>query len=132
MVFNTETFRTIKATYFRIALDFIETYNNDAVINGLTLDIHAEEQSAVYATLTGDRHRLGNVQTEVECKKENIRAVLLPIWIATFSYKGETLRLLVNGQTGLVGGEVPKDWTKIALLVGIVLLIGLIIGGLAQ
>lgn len=45
LVFNTETFRTIKATYFRIALDFIETYNNDAVINGLTLDIHAEEQA---------------------------------------------------------------------------------------
>jgi glucosyl-3-phosphoglycerate synthase len=45
LVFNTETFRTIKATYFRIALDFIETYNNDAVMNGLTLDIHAEEQA---------------------------------------------------------------------------------------
>ncbi len=45
LVFNAETFRSIKATYFRIALDFIETYHNDAVINGLTLDIHAEEQA---------------------------------------------------------------------------------------
>lgn len=45
LVFNTETFRTIKATYFRIALDFIETYNNDAIMNGLKLDIHAEEQA---------------------------------------------------------------------------------------
>ena len=43
--FNTETFRTIKATYFRIALDFIETYHNDAVMNGLTLDIHSEEKA---------------------------------------------------------------------------------------
>lgn len=43
--FNTETFRSIKATYFRIALDFIETYHNDAVMNGLTLDIHAEEKA---------------------------------------------------------------------------------------
>ena len=47
LVFNTETFRSIKATYFRIALDFIETYNNDAAMNGLKLDIHSEE-SAVY------------------------------------------------------------------------------------
>lgn len=46
VVFNQETFRTIKASYFRIALDFVETYRNDALINGLTLDIH-EEESAV-------------------------------------------------------------------------------------
>ncbi len=43
--FNTETFRSIKATYFRIALDFIETYHNDAVMNGLKLDIHQEEKA---------------------------------------------------------------------------------------
>jgi glucosyl-3-phosphoglycerate synthase len=38
-----ETFRTIKATYYRIALDLIETYYNDAVMNGLTVDRHSEE-----------------------------------------------------------------------------------------
>lgn len=43
--FNSETFRTIKATYFRIALDLIETYHSDAVMNGLTLDIHKEEKA---------------------------------------------------------------------------------------
>ncbi len=43
--FNTETFRSLKATYFRIALDFIETYHNDAVMNGLSLDIHQEEKA---------------------------------------------------------------------------------------
>jgi len=45
LTFNTETFRTIKATYFRIALDFVETYHNDAVMNGLQLDIHGEEEA---------------------------------------------------------------------------------------
>lgn len=45
IVFNQETFRTIKATYFRIALDFIETYYNDAVMNGLHVDRHREERS---------------------------------------------------------------------------------------
>ena len=44
-VFTTETFRTIKATYFRVALDFVETYHNDAVMNGLKLDIHNEEKA---------------------------------------------------------------------------------------
>lgn len=43
--FSPETFRTLKATYYRIALDFIETYHNDAVMNGLKLDIHGEEEA---------------------------------------------------------------------------------------
>jgi glucosyl-3-phosphoglycerate synthase len=45
VVFEQETFRTLKATYFRIALDFVETYRNDALMNGLKFDIHAEEQA---------------------------------------------------------------------------------------
>jgi glucosyl-3-phosphoglycerate synthase len=45
VTFNTETFRSLKAAYYRIALDFVETYHNDAVMNGLTLDIHKEEQA---------------------------------------------------------------------------------------
>jgi glucosyl-3-phosphoglycerate synthase len=45
VVFSSETFRSIKATYFRIALDFIETYRNDALINGLSFDTHAEEKA---------------------------------------------------------------------------------------
>lgn len=45
VVFNKETFRTIKATYYRIALDFIEKYYCDACINGLCLDRHLEEKT---------------------------------------------------------------------------------------
>jgi len=45
IVFNQETFRSIKATYYRIALDFIETYYNSAVMNGLYVDRHTEEQA---------------------------------------------------------------------------------------
>ena len=44
-VFSTEKFRTIKATYYRIALDFIESYQNDAIVNGLKFDRHSEEQA---------------------------------------------------------------------------------------
>ncbi|WP_166252204.1 glycosyl transferase [Marinobacter salicampi] len=44
-VFSNEKFRTIKAAYYRVALDFIETYQSDAAINGLTYDRHKEEQA---------------------------------------------------------------------------------------
>lgn len=45
IVFNKGTFRSIKATYYRVALDFIETYYNDAIMNGLYVDRHSEEQA---------------------------------------------------------------------------------------
>ena len=44
-VFSSEIFRTIKATYYRLALDLIDTYQNDAIINGLHYDRHTEEQA---------------------------------------------------------------------------------------
>ena len=43
--FSAEKFRTLKATYYRIALDYVETYRNDAMMNGLELDIHNEEKA---------------------------------------------------------------------------------------
>lgn len=42
---STEFFRTLKASYFRIALDMLEQYRYDAAINGLVLDCHAEEKT---------------------------------------------------------------------------------------
>jgi len=44
-VFNKEVFRSVKASYFRNALDYIERYKNDAIINGLNLDVHTEEKA---------------------------------------------------------------------------------------
>ena len=41
-VFQEETIRTIKAAYYRIALDLVESHGNDAMINGLTYDRHTE------------------------------------------------------------------------------------------
>lgn len=43
VILSSEAFRSIKASYFRIALDLVESYHNDAQINGLKLDTHQEE-----------------------------------------------------------------------------------------
>ncbi len=45
VVISSESFRSIKASYYRIALDFVETYQNDAVMNGLDFDVHSEEEA---------------------------------------------------------------------------------------
>ena len=43
-VLSAETFRTIKASYYRNALDMVERYEAVADINGLEFDSHSEEQ----------------------------------------------------------------------------------------
>ncbi len=41
---SNEFFRTLKATYWRIALEFVELYKADAAMNGLSYDFHKEEE----------------------------------------------------------------------------------------
>ena len=44
-IFSLETFRSIKATYYRVALDMIDIYRSDAKMNGLSFDSHIEEKT---------------------------------------------------------------------------------------
>ena len=44
-VFTSHVFRTLKATYYRCALDVLDAYYNDAKMNGLAIDRHREEQA---------------------------------------------------------------------------------------
>ena len=43
--FSREKFRSLKATYYRSALDLIDIYRSDAMMNGLKFDSHTEEQA---------------------------------------------------------------------------------------
>lgn len=42
VVFSPEILRTLKACYYRTALDMVDHYHNDAAMSGLTLDRHLE------------------------------------------------------------------------------------------
>ena len=43
--FSREKFRSLKATYYRSALDLIDIYRSDAIMNGLKFDSHMEEKA---------------------------------------------------------------------------------------
>ncbi len=60
---------------------------------------------------------------------ESVRLLLLPVWIATYRHQGAVFRLLVNGQTGEVVGQVPRSNAKIALAVTLALLLALSCAG---
>jgi glucosyl-3-phosphoglycerate synthase len=87
--FNTETFRTIKATYFRIALDFVETYNNDAIMNGLKLDVHSEEKAVEMFAL--------NIMKAGQSFLENpMETPFIPTWNRVVSAKPDVLERLLE------------------------------------
>lgn len=73
VIFSPEALRTLKATYYRTALDLVETYNHDARMNGLTTDRHKEEKAVeLFASNIIDA---GNVFLE----KPNV-APFMPSW----------------------------------------------------
>lgn len=61
-VLTSETFRTLKATYYRMALDMVASYQNDAYMNGLEFDRHVEEQAV--ETFTESIMRAGELFLE--------------------------------------------------------------------
>jgi DNA-directed RNA polymerase subunit RPC12/RpoP len=56
--------------------------------------------------------------------------VLLPVWIGKYRYKGNEYSIMVNGQTGNVTGEKPKDSLKtlgiIVSVIATIIVLGLI------
>ena len=71
--------------------------------------------------LPGDSNEIVNVRSEVEV--DRCEAILLPVWIGTYQYKGQPRRVLVNGQSGQVAGDVPVSAAKVALAIALVVII---------
>jgi hypothetical protein len=44
--------------------------------------------------------------------------ILLPLWLAAYSFHGKTYQFMVNGESGRVAGRSPLSALKIALLIG--------------
>lgn len=63
VVFSPELFRTLKASYYRTALDLVDRYHNDAVLNGYRLERHREETAVelfAQSVMRAGQHFLSN------------------------------------------------------------------------
>ena len=69
----------------------------------------------------GDRQRIHQIRTDVS--NVTFKHVLLPVWVAAYTWRGESYRFVVNGQTGRVAGERPWSPWKIAAAVILALLL---------
>ncbi|MEO0344202.1 MAG: primosomal protein N' (replication factor Y) - superfamily II helicase [Pseudomonadota bacterium] len=74
----------------------------------------------------GDRQRITALNTQVGTL--TFKHILLPIWVAAYKYRGQTYRFVVNAQSGSVKGERPYSAFKIAVAVGLGLMIATAIG----
>lgn len=73
--------------------------------------------------------KVRNFRMTCDMEHESWRYGLAPIWVATYQYKGESLQILVNGQTGLVVGQKPVAWWKVWVAIGAVLSPGALLLG---
>lgn len=66
----------------------------------------AAMRQEVLATLAG---RVSEVQlSSAEMMVVSFKLLLLPLWLARYTLAGNTYTVVVNGQTGAVGGEKPR------------------------
>lgn len=80
-----------------------------------------EQQTIASRHLPGDTHR--SLQSSTASEIERMQLVLLPVWVAAFPGPKGSIRLLVNGQTGEVVGQVPRSWTKVGCLIAVIVAI---------
>jgi len=75
------------------------------------------------AFMPGDSYR--NLHYETDVSREGIDLVLFPVWSFAVRYDESKppLQILVNGQTGRVGGKVPISPVKVAVTVTIAVLV---------
>lgn len=91
-VFSEEIFRSLKATYYRTALDMIETYYNDAKMNGLHVDRHTEE--ATVELFAANIMRAGAVFLE-----NPMETPFIPNWSRVHAADPDIMRQMVEGVT---------------------------------
>jgi len=72
-------------------------------------------EQAIRRDIGGDQQRITYANTQY--LNTTYKNILLPVWLASFEWKGKTYRYAVNAQTGKVSGERPYSWVKIALAI---------------
>lgn len=67
------------------------------------------------SALGGDTQR--NLKVHTDRSDETFKHVVLPVWLASYTYKDKVYRFVVNGQNGRVYGNKPYSWIRIAFAV---------------
>ncbi len=99
-------------------------------------EIKKRVEKAVTVTLRESIHGYSSVivnGSHVRLHKTRFHYTLMPVWMLTYLYKGETYMFAMNGQTGKLYGRLPLDKAKVfkfSVLIFLITFIVCFIGGI--
>lgn len=73
--------------------------------------------------------RVKSMTLSFDYKKKDVQYCLLPTYIFNYDYKKKNYKTIMNGQTGKLGGGVPRSPVKITFFV--LMIIGIVLGVVA-
>ena len=80
--------------------------------------------------MPGDTQR--NLVVDATFSDQTFKHILAPVWLLTYTYRGKSYQVVINGVTGTLAGSRPWSWIKIALLVLLALIVLLVVASLDQ
>jgi hypothetical protein len=68
-----------------------------------------------------------NFSMNLDFSEESWRYVLLPVYLAAYRYGNQAYQAVLNGQTGTISGQRPVDWTRVWVVIAVLLFPGLLL-----
>ncbi len=62
----------------------------------------------------------------LDFSEESWRYIILPVYLTSYRYQGQSYQVLINGQTGVITGQRPVDWMKVWLIIAAILCPGVL------
>ncbi|MBN1148491.1 MAG: hypothetical protein JXA78_14630 [Anaerolineales bacterium] len=86
------------------------------------------EQTRLACLGQASTSQVRNFSMNLDFADESWRYILAPIYLAAYTYDRQPFQVMINGQTGEISGQRPVDWTKVWLVIALLLSPGLLLG----
>jgi hypothetical protein len=73
-------------------------------------------------------NQIRNFSMNLDFKDEMWRYILLPVYVASYTYDDKVYQALLNGESGAISGQRPVDWKKVWFVVAGLLTPGILLG----
>lgn len=92
---------------------FADKYDNDKDVSyPIVKERICNTTKSAFSKTAVNFSSLTEAKADIDIARERVSYAMLPVWLLTTKYKGETYRFAMNGQTGKFAGELPIDKKK--------------------
>ena len=86
------------------------------------------EQTRIACRQQASTSKIRNFSMTLDFSNESWRYILLPLYLAHYTYHQKSYQVMINGQTRAISGQRPVDWLKVWLAALALIAPGLTIG----